>query len=383
MKGSRRCEACHARCKTKGNLLLSFSIACANIRSAMAHRLICVMLFFFLLSGCDTRNSSFLVGSGQTRKELRSLLQNLENDENAPETRFIINNQIINIYFEFAAYQKMNLFLTTYVKMHPNDQYNAYYLLLVAENYRTAGAYPFAIHYFERVLKNYSDLLLEGDRSVHYICLTNLVTMVHEPEIRVNYYKELLERFWDNIDRGATYYHLANTYEELGKWDLAMQHFKEYLKYPETIISGNPNAQDQVASAVAFYDMPKKGWTEASLETLVGRIRNAIWSKNVRRLNSMRSGVSFFVRAWEEEDSTQELGLLNDLTIFFEQGKTIRSSATLDRDSNEREAYLRTTGWGHRIPTWYLYFRMVDFPADPDIHGEWEWAGIYLGEKPY
>jgi tetratricopeptide (TPR) repeat protein len=324
-----------------------------------------------------------MVGDHQTKRELHALLQKLENEENAPETRFIINNQIINIYFEYAAYQKLNLFLTTYVKTYPTDQYDAYYLLLVAENYRTAEAYPFAIHYFERVLKNYSDLLLEGNRSVHYICLTNLVSLVNEPEIRVNYYKELLERFRDNIDRGATYYHLATTYEELGKWDLAMQHFKEYLKYPETTISGNPNARDQVASAVAFYDMPKKRWTEESLDRLVAIIRNAIWTKNARRLNDTRSGVGFFVRAWEEEDSEQELELLDDLTIFFEQGKTTRSSADLDRDSNEKEAYLRTTGWGYRIPTWYLYFRMVDFPADPDIHGEWEWAGIYLGEKPY
>ena len=23
----------------------------------------------------------------------------------------------------------------------------------------------------------------------------------------------------------------------------------------------------------------------------------------------------------------------------------------------------------------------VNFPADPEIHGRWEWAGIYFGEK--
>jgi tetratricopeptide (TPR) repeat protein len=336
-----------------------------------------------LFSGCETQNGSFLVGDRHTKRELRTLLSRLDKEQSAPESRFIINNQIINIYFEHGAYQKMNLFLTTYVTTHPDDQYNAYYLLLVAENYKSAEAYPFAVHYFERVLKNYSDLLLEGNRSVHYICLSNLVSMVDEPEIRVNYYKELLERFRDNIDKGATYYHLAKTYEELGKWDLAMQHFKEYLKYPETSIPGKPNAREQVTSAVAFYDMPRKNWTEENLDRLVTIIRDAIWRKNIRRLNALRSGVGFFVRAWEDGDSAQELELLNDLTIFFEQGKTIRSSAELDRDSNEKEAYLRTTGWGHRIPTWYLYFRMVDFPADPDIHGEWEWAGIYLGEKPY
>ena len=28
-----------------------------------------------------------------------------------------------------------------------------------------------------------------------------------------------------------------------------------------------------------------------------------------------------------------------------------------------------------------VYFRKVNFPLDPDIHGNWEWAGIYMGEK--
>jgi len=23
----------------------------------------------------------------------------------------------------------------------------------------------------------------------------------------------------------------------------------------------------------------------------------------------------------------------------------------------------------------------VNFPADPKVHGNWEWAGIYFGEK--
>ncbi|MDR1596788.1 MAG: tetratricopeptide repeat protein, partial [Treponema sp.] len=45
------------------------------------------------------------------------------------------------------------------------------------------------------------------------------------------------------------------------------------------------------------------------------------------------------------------------------------------------EAYLRTWGWSQYISTWYLYFRKINFPSDPEIHGRWEWAGIYYGEK--
>jgi hypothetical protein len=49
--------------------------------------------------------------------------------------------------------------------------------------------------------------------------------------------------------------------------------------------------------------------------------------------------------------------------------------------SNDREAYLRSTGWNYRIPTWYFYFRRVEYPADPESNGAWEWAGVFFGEK--
>ena len=45
------------------------------------------------------------------------------------------------------------------------------------------------------------------------------------------------------------------------------------------------------------------------------------------------------------------------------------------------EAYLKTWGWSQYVSVWYLYFRKVNYPVDPDIHGNWEWAGIYLGER--
>lgn len=43
--------------------------------------------------------------------------------------------------------------------------------------------------------------------------------------------------------------------------------------------------------------------------------------------------------------------------------------------------FLRTIGWSYRVETWYLYFRRVNFKADPSIDGKWEWAGIFFGEK--
>jgi hypothetical protein len=63
------------------------------------------------------------------------------------------------------------------------------------------------------------------------------------------------------------------------------------------------------------------------------------------------------------------------------RGSRVRYSDSLDEASTPNEAYLRTWGWNSYVKVWYLYFRKVDFPLDPDIHGNWEWAGIYLGNK--
>ncbi|WP_237706474.1 hypothetical protein [Treponema sp. JC4] len=65
----------------------------------------------------------------------------------------------------------------------------------------------------------------------------------------------------------------------------------------------------------------------------------------------------------------------------FMRGNRIRFADSLDPSSTPSEAYLRTTGWSTYVPVWYLYFRKVNFPLDSDIHGNWEWAGIYMGEK--
>lgn len=102
--------------------------------------------------------------------------------------------------------------MTTYVEQNSDDPFNAYYLLVVAQNYLDRNAKPFAVLYFERILNNYTDILVHGT-SIHYTCLSNLIDMVDDPNVRINYYKELLARFKGDISPGPVYFHLAKTYE--------------------------------------------------------------------------------------------------------------------------------------------------------------------------
>ncbi|HAK47557.1 MAG TPA: hypothetical protein DCO79_16750 [Spirochaeta sp.] len=336
----------------------------------------------------------YIVGDSDEREQLRRLFAEAETRKGDYESSLTVMQQIIRILHSADQKEKLNLFLTAYVENNPDDPFNAYYLLMVAENYNENGAYPFATHYYERILKNYPDLLVQGE-SIHNVCLKHLIQMVEEPEIRVNYYKELIARFsepnidypnLDLIDKGPVYYYMAKTYEELGEWELAVQAYRNFLLYPECKIPGEPQAHNEISDMIAFYDYRNKSWIMDSLEDLTKYVQWAIWGKNSSRLDRYRSKVNFFATAWEENviDTNQ----IEDLEEFYSDlggfmTSRLRCSSELDPDSNLQEAYLKTSGWSYRIPSWYFYFRKISFPADPEINGKWEWAGIYLGEKPF
>ena len=322
----------------------------------------------------------YLVGSQEQRSELAELLPMLEDPELRYESRYILMNEIIKILYQAGGEEQLNLLLSTYVEKYPDDPFNAYYMLVIAENYREQKAYPFAVHYYERILKNESDLMVRGN-SVHFICLKSLISMVKEPEVRVHYYKDLIARFPGEIDLGETYYFLGKTYEDVGEWDLAIQAYKQFLTFPDTTIPGIPDAQKEISSMITFYDRRDKDWTMADLDRLVNNIKAAIWQEDSRRLRRYMARVNFFALSWEQEESQADIDFLSDIGIFLKGN--VYYSRELDEGSNSKEAYLRTWGWSYRIKTWYLYFRRINFPADPEIHGQWEWAGIYFGEKPF
>ncbi len=340
-----------------------------------------ILVFLLAMAGCSmTPTPYYLAGTKEQRKELVQLSRMLADQSRTPESNFIVIQEIIKILHSTGNLEKLNLFLTTYVEQNSSDPFNAYYLLVVAQDYLDKGADPFAVLYFERILNNYADLLVHGT-SVHYTCLSHLIKLVKDPDVRINYYKELLTRFKNDIDPGPMYYYLAKTYEELGEWDLSIQAYKNFLKYPDTKIPGHPDAQKRIKAIIDFYDYRNKNWTMANLDDLVRAIKYAIRRRDYRLLTRYRAKVNFFTISWEQEKVPAKQDFLSNLGVFMHQ--RIRYAATLDRDSNSKEAYLKTWGWSYRIRTWYLYFRRVYFPADPEIQGQWEWAGIYFGDKPF
>jgi len=97
-------------------------------------------------------------------------------------------------------------------------------------------------------------------------------------------------------------------------------------------------------------------------------------------LRSYRAKVNFFATGWRGDEAQSDGRALFDFGEYM-SGRRIQAAAALDPSSNAREAFLKTWDWTDKISTWYFCFRKIYFPANPDLHGSWEWAGIYFGEK--
>ncbi|HCM27245.1 MAG: hypothetical protein A2Z99_12635 [Treponema sp. GWB1_62_6] len=336
---------------------------------------------------CSMRDSPFhsqeadpyyLDVAASGRETLRDLFTLLAAEEGVGEERFTVVREIANELLKQEKYAKLAQFLTVWVADHPDDPYNAYLLLMTAYIYLKQDAEPMAAYYFDRIIKNYPDLMVRGE-SVHLACLKKLIEFEDDPEQRVAYYQDLISRFPENIDLGSAYFMLAQSYERTGDWDLAIRAYTKFLPFFESSIPGFPDAFGYAKKIVDFYNSPKD-WSFESLSALREAVSSALEKGSSANLKKCRAKVNFFAMSWEQ-DAQDSNSLVEFNFSDFMAGNKIRYATDLDASSNANEAYLKTWGWSQRISTWYLYFRKINFPADPEIHGRWEWAGIYYGEK--
>jgi tetratricopeptide (TPR) repeat protein len=330
-----------------------------------------------LLAGCASQHEYYLVGNDSQNDRIAHLFRTLDREHPEPRRRANIIEQIATTLLEAGATDRFRTLLTTEVEKQPQNPYNAYYLLLVAQNYEKESV-QMALHYYRRIIRNFSDVTVRGT-SVHYASLSSLANYTEDPSLRIHYYSELIRRFPERIDLGKTHYFMAKTYEKLGRWDEAYDSYKEFIDYPDTDIPGKPLAHREVQAMVDFYDS-SKDWTMDSLDRLVAGIKQALWRQNPNRLLRYRAKENFFAMSWQQDKYDFNSQITFNLGIFLQRSR-VHFAEDLEINSNAREAYLRTWGWSYRIPTWYLYFRRVDFPANPEINGDWEWAGIYFGES--
>ena len=342
---------------------------------------LCILsLFSIVLSACKqnkfNENKEVLFEQNQSQ-----LLHILEKDELNEQQRYTIINQMATNYLNIKDYQGAVLFLTDWVEQNPGDMYNSYWLLMTAYAYLSMGAEPVAEYYFDRILQQYQDLLVKGN-SIHFMCLQNLIQISKSPAHRIRYFNSLINRFPQNVNTTELYLRLAMEYEKDSQWNQALRAYTVFLEQPDATtiqIPGEPDAYKN-ARHLIDYNSSDKNWTFETLEALETAVRKAIRNYDWRSLDKYKAKVNFFSMSWKQDETDTNAQEEFSMRSFM-RGNRIRCSDTLDPSSTPTEAYLRTTGWSTYVPVWYLYFRKVNFPLDSDIHGNWEWAGIYLGNK--
>ncbi len=339
-----------------------------------------ILVFAFFLISCSNQTTQ----DSQVQEIIRSqdeLFMLLEKTPPTDEQSYAVINHIASNYRNADMNNELILFLTDHVASNPNDTYNAYWLLLTAYVYLEENAKPIAEMYFERIINNYEDLAIQG-QSIHVLCLQNLLQISTNPQNRVDYIVQLITHFPNEINKTEMYARLADEYEHLAEWELAIKAHSDFLEQEDAHtaqIPGIPDAYSKARKQVDFNNSPKD-WTFETLEELESAVKTALYNYQYWRLENYKSKVNFFAMSWAQTSEGTNT-VVDFLMSDYASGKRIRFSEALDQSSTPDEAYLRTWGWRQYVDVWYLYFRKVNFPLDPEIHGRWEWAGIYYGEK--
>lgn len=343
-------------------------------------KLVFAIVSLLLFFACSKNSLSYLCDDlAELEDKQKDWIRVLEESENA-ENRFSAVKKIAENLKRKNKKKTLIYFLTKEVNTNPNSPYNAYWLLMIANEYLEANEKRIAEYYLERIVKLYPDILI-GNKSLHYLSLENLVKICDNDEELISYYNILLNTLYDEIDPARAYFALGQSYEKLGEWKLAIQAYSEFIKLGDynIVIKGIPDSFNY-AKRIVDYSNSSKNWTFENLDELVSTVRKAVRSRDFKTLERCRTKVNFVAMTWNQEASdVSSKPNFNLVTLM--RGGNIYVSQELAGFSTDTEVYLRTSGWSQYTNVWYLYFKKVNFPADPEIHGTWEWAGIYYGEK--
>ena len=360
--------------------MLTWDTLCTDMKAHLAATVVNIVLllglFAALLQGCTGTlvNEYYLVGDSDVQRESRRLLSLLDEAEN-PD-RAVIMRRLAGNLRDGGYPGRMTHLLSTHISANPDDPYNGYYLFLIGRHHQRTGDNAFAKRYFRRALYDYSDVDINGE-SVHFATLEALADISSDPRERIAYYEDLLERFPEEVDQGRLYYYKGRAHERLGDWDSSREAYQRFLGLGSDI-PGESDAEFEVRRKLEFADS-SRSWTFENLDDLKEIIQSALQRRDSRTLEQHQSDVQFFAASPGQDPTDANSTFGFNIEVFLSRSN-VQVADEFTVNSNNREAYLRTSGWAERFSTWYLYFRRIDFPADPDVHGEWEWAGIRFGE---
>ena len=339
----------------------------------------CIFAFIlvFSLFSCKKGADCSLFGGYADLNERMQYLLGVLKETKDERIVFAIQKEIAKELTISGQNKRLIVFLTSIVESS-SDKYTNYFLLMLANEYMGKDMPEIASYYFERIIASDEDLVVK-DKSIKLLSLNTLIKNTEVPEKLIHYYSLLIRNFYEDINMPYSFFMLARSYERMGEWNMAIQTYSKFLSLKEfdIVIPGIPDSYSY-AKKIVDYSSSSKDWTVESLEELVDILTHAIRSHNYNLLEKYRSKVNFFAMSWKQEMSETKV----DYTIYnLMYAGNIQIATNVDSSSTPYEAYLRTTGWTHYGKTWYFYLKKINFPADPSIHGRWEWSGIYYGEK--
>ena len=175
---------------------------------------------------------------------------------------------------------------------------------------------------------NGNNTILVKDKSIHFICLQNLIQISENTSNRIRYFNQLINRFPTNISITELYLRLALEYEKESEWEMALKSYAMFLAQPDasTIqISGEPNAYKKARQLVGFSNSPKD-WTFENLTDLETAMKRAIRNYDWRSLDKYKAKVNFFSMSWKQDEmdpnAQEEFSMKN-----FMRGNRVRFSA--------------------------------------------------------
>lgn len=348
----------------------------------MKRRLYALMLLALLFIGCQKSLGSlnlYLTGNPEADQQLKILFKTIEKTQSS-EGRFILINRISQILRPEDRIL-LDLFLQHMILSHPHDLFNAYYILQRAQNCEDLKNLGVAKIHYMRLLKEYPDLSLEG-QVLSERAITRALSLTHDPDTLIELYNMSLQRGLEPISRTEIYYQLAKNYERKKEWQKALVAYENFLSSPYVLIHDDPVAYSSAVKKVKLSKTQRVHWAFDDLDYLVNQIKYAIRTRDSRLIQHWQSQAAFFANSWTQEELEAESSFQSGIgSILLRQ--PIRYRDTLDPISNEKEAYLETWNWQYQVGKWYFYFTKIDYPANPEVNGKWEWAGIYFGDKHF
>ena len=243
------------------------------------HRSSVLLLVVLSISSCSSERHPVFDFLGREYVPIISRMM----DEDDYSSRFVIIHDLLKQVLSQEGSDALRSLVHQYTLTTPEDPFNSYYLLLVAEHYRDIDA-EMSEYFYNQILTNYADVIVE-DRSTHFLALENLLLQVTDPSLRVLYYTRLLSDFEEFIDPGLIWYRLAQEYRKNGQFEEYFEALGEFQNYPDTIVQGRSNIHQLVEKELDFHFNSRKDWTHPNLTTLVESIKEASCSSSPRYLS--------------------------------------------------------------------------------------------------